>query len=85
MRFVREKPVSGVLNSTRRFRKTGYSFRKYQNGIIRNLLCGRFGMENSAKPGYLPHDPHMEDNCYIKLQFTPAFWTTHGAAPDLYR
>lgn len=85
MSFVGEKPVFELLNSTRRFRKTGYSFYKYQDGIIRNLLCGRFGMKNSAKTHKVPHDPQMEENRYTKLQFTPAFWTTHGGPRDLYR
>jgi hypothetical protein len=85
MSFAREKRILELLNSTRRFRKTSYSFRKYQNGIIRNLLCSRYGMKNSAKPYQVPHDPQMEENRYTKLQFTPAFWTTHDRSRDLYR
>ena len=42
-------------------------------------------MKNLAKPLYAPHDPHMEENRYKKLQITPAFWTTRGTAQDLYR
>lgn len=85
MRFMGENRVLELLNSTRRFGKTSYSFRKYRDGVIRNLPWSYFGIKNLAKPCQVPHDPQMEERCYIKLQFTPAFWATNDRSRDLYR
>jgi len=75
----------GLLNRTRGKGNSRYSLQKYQKSIIRNLLMSFFGKKNLVKLASTPDDPQMEGLHYSKLQFTPAFWTTHARAPRLYR
>jgi len=85
MGFRRKIRFAQLLNRTRRFGDSGYSLQKDQPCLVRNLLLSFFGKKNLVKTASMPDDPQMEEQRYIKLQFAPAFWTTHAPAPRLYR